>query len=117
MSGTVVKHRVEYLPFRSSLAPISIFGASAEDEVCVGSDTATLSPPTLRNDAKFADTVYMADSYLFDIPTKAGDDLGFPGSGQAAMLQTMPATLISGGGRSLVRYNRQTSCSTNRFRR
>jgi hypothetical protein len=34
----------------------------------------------------------MADSYLFDIPTKAGDDLGFPGSGQAAMLQTMPAT-------------------------
>jgi hypothetical protein len=29
--------------------------------VCVGLDTATLSPPTLRNDAKFADTVYMAD--------------------------------------------------------
>jgi hypothetical protein len=47
----------------------------------------------------------MSDSYLFDIPAKAGVDMEFPGSGQAAMLQTMPATLISGGGRSLVRYN------------
>jgi hypothetical protein len=37
MSGTVAKHRVEYLPFRSSLAPVSIFGASAENEVCAGS--------------------------------------------------------------------------------
>lgn len=47
----------------------------------------------------------MADAYLFDIPTKTGADAGFPGASQATMLQTIPATLITGGGRSLVRYD------------
>jgi hypothetical protein len=47
----------------------------------------------------------MAEAYLYDIPAKTGSDLGFPGSSPAAMLQTMPATLITGGGRSLIRYD------------
>jgi hypothetical protein len=43
--------------------------------VC-GSDTATLFRlhyAMMQN----SQILYMADSYLFDIPTKAGDDLGF----------------------------------------
>lgn len=52
----------------------------------------------------FAQTT-MTDAYLFDIPVRTGDDAGFPGAGQAAMLQTLPATTITGGGRSLIRYD------------
>jgi hypothetical protein len=69
--------------------------------VC-GPGYSDLVPPTLRNDAKFADTVYMADSYLFDIPTKAGDDLGFLVRDRRRCCRRCPPRHF-GSGRSLVR--------------
>jgi hypothetical protein len=80
--------------------------------VC-GSDTATLSPPTLRND-KIRRYVYMADCISLTSRPKQVTiwDSWFGTGGDVA---DDARHVISGGGRSAVRYNRQTSCSPNRF--
>jgi hypothetical protein len=72
--------------------------------VCVGLDTATLSPPTLRNDAKFADTVYMADCIsLTSRPKQVTIWDSWFGTGGDVADDARHAHF--GGGRSLVRYN------------